>query len=248
MIIQSANNNFSEIQVIGFDADDTLWENEDIFLNAQKEFKDILKNYSSNFDEELLKIEKENLDKYGYGVKGFILSLIETSIYVSENKIDSESIEKILRLGKEMLSSPVTLIDGVKETLEILSKEYQLILITKGDLLDQERKIKNSKLFEYFDYIEIISEKNEESYLDILQKKNINPRNFLMVGNSLKSDISPVINIGGKAIYIPYKLTWANEVVKNADLPRGYLHLEKISFIHSHLNKLTRLEDSDISY
>jgi len=127
-------------------------------------------------------------------------------------------------------------------------KNINLILITKGDLLDQERKIKNSKLFEYFDYIEIISEKNEESYLDILQKKNINPRNFLMVGNSLKSDISPVINIGGKAIYIPYKLTWANEVVKNADLPRGYLHLEKISFIHSHLNKLTRLEDSDISY
>ena len=248
MIIKSANNNFSEIQVIGFDADDTLWENEDIFLNAQKEFKEIFKNYSSNFDEELLKIEKENLDKYGYGVKGFILSLIETSIYVSENKIDSESIEKILCLGKEMLSSPVTLIDGVKETLEILSKEYQLILITKGDLLDQERKIKNSKLFEYFDYIEIISEKNEESYLDILQKKNINPRNFLMVGNSLKSDISPVINIGGKAIYIPYKLTWANEAVKNADLPRGYLQLEKISFIHSHLNKLTRLEDSDISY
>jgi len=248
MIIQSANNNFSEIQVIGFDADDTLWENEDIFLNAQKEFKEILKNYSSNFDEELLKIEKENLDKYGYGVKGFILSLIETSIYVSENKIDSESIEKILCLGKEMLSSPVTLIDGVKETLEILSKEYQLILITKGDLLDQERKIKNSKLFEYFDYIEIISEKNEESYLDILQKKNINPRNFLMVGNSLKSDISPVINIGGKAIYIPYKLTWANEAVKNADLPRGYLQLEKISFIHSHLNKLTRLEDSEINY
>ena len=248
MIIKSANNNFSEIQVIGFDADDTLWENEDIFLNAQKEFKEIFKNYSSNFDEELLKIEKENLDKYGYGVKGFILSLIETSIYVSENKIDSESIEKILCLGKEMLSSPVTLIDGVKETLEILSKEYQLILITKGDLLDQERKIKNSKLFEYFDYIEIISEKNEESYLDILQKKNINPRNFLMVGNSLKSDISPVINIGGKAIYIPYKLTWANEAVKNADLPRGYLQLEKISFIHSHLNKLTRLEDSDINY
>jgi len=248
MIIKSANNNFSEIQVIGFDADDTLWENEDIFLNAQKEFKEILKNYSSNFDEELLKIEKENLDKYGYGVKGFILSLIETSIYVSENKIDSESIEKILCLGKEMLSSPVTLIDGVKETLEILSKEYQLILITKGDLLDQERKIKNSKLFEYFDYIEIISEKNEESYLDILQKKNINPRNFLMVGNSLKSDISPVINIGGKAIYIPYKLTWANEAVKNADLPRGYLQLEKISFIHSHLNKLTRLEDSEINY
>ena len=248
MIIQSANNNFSEIQVIGFDADDTLWENEDIFLNAQKEFKEIFKNYSSNFDEELLKIEKENLDKYGYGVKGFILSLIETSIYVSENKIDSESIEKILCLGKEMLSSPVTLIDGVKETLEILSKEYQLILITKGDLLDQERKIKNSKLFEYFDYIEIISEKNEESYLDILQKKNINPRNFLMVGNSLKSDISPVINIGGKAIYIPYKLTWANEAVKNADLPRGYLQLEKISFIHSHLNKLTRLEDSEINY
>ena len=142
------NRKYSEIKVIGFDADDTLWKTEDIFVNAQKEFKTILKNFSENLDEELLKTEILNLGQYGYGIKGFILSMIETSIRASKRKLDIQSVEKILSLGKKMLSSPVTLIKGVREILDLLSKKYILMLITKGDLLDQENKIKNSNLSE----------------------------------------------------------------------------------------------------
>ena len=136
-------NKLSKIKVIGFDADDTLWENEDIFLEAQNELKIILKKYVDNLDDELFKTEQNNLEIYGYGIKGFILSVIETSIRISNGKLDIYGIEKILNLGKEMLSSPVTLIKGVRETLNLLSKQYTLVLITKGDLLDQENKIKN---------------------------------------------------------------------------------------------------------
>ena len=179
-------NKLSKIKIIGFDADDTLWENEDIFLEAQNELKIILKKYVDNLDDELFKTEQNNLEIYGYGIKGFILSVIETSIRISNGKLDIYGIEKILNLGKEMLSSPVTLIKGVRETLNLLSKQYTLVLITKGDLLDQENKIKNSKLSGYFESIEIVSEKNKQTYRNILKKINVKPENFLMVGNSLK--------------------------------------------------------------
>ena len=152
-------NTLSQVEVIGFDADDTLWENEDIFLEAQNELKIILMDYVDNLDEELLKTEKLNLKLYGYGVKGFILSVIETSIMSSNGKLDIHVVKKILNLGKKMLSSPVILMKGVRKTLDLLSKNYTLVLITKGDLLDQENKIKNSKLSGYFKHIEIVSEK-----------------------------------------------------------------------------------------
>ena len=150
-----------EFEAIGFDVDDTLWENETLFYNAQKRFQDLLKDQTDQFLQELLKIEKQNLEFYGYGIKGFILSLIETSIKISNGKIDNESIVEFLKLGKEMLSDPVQILPDVKSTLEFLSKYYILILITKGDLLDQEKKINNSKLSKYFNHIEIVSEKNE---------------------------------------------------------------------------------------
>ena len=145
-----------EIKVIGFDADDTLWKNEDLFFEAQNEIKDILKQNSNNFDKELLKTEKSNLDFYGYGIKGFILSIIEASAKNSHEELKIESINLIIKLGKKMLTAPVNLIEDVEKILNILSKKYKLILITKGDLLDQERKIKKSKLEKYFKHKKIV--------------------------------------------------------------------------------------------
>ena len=227
----------SEIKVIGFDADDTLWENEDIFLEAQNELKIILKEYVDNLDDELLKTEKLNLELYGYGIKGFILSAIETSIKTSNGKFNADCTEKIINLGKKMLSSPVNLIKGVRETLNSLSKQYTLVLITKGDLLDQENKIKNSKLSGYFENIEIVSEKNKQTYRNILKKINVKPKNFLMVGNSLKSDILPVLEIGGEGAYIPYKITWEHEKIDLTDYS-NFLKLEKISDLKFLINSI----------
>jgi putative hydrolase of the HAD superfamily len=225
-----------EIEVIGFDADDTLWKNEDLFFEAQNEIKDILKQNSNNFDKELLKTEKSNLDFYGYGIKGFILSIIEASAKNSHEELKIESINQIIKLGKKMLNAPVDLIEDVEKVLSILSKKYKLILITKGDLLDQERKIKKSKLEKYFKYKKIVSEKNKQTYLNILDDLKIEPQKFLMVGNSFKSDVLPVLEIGGNGIHIPYKILWEHESIKTSEYSKRYIKLEKISDLISVIN------------
>ena len=229
-----------EIELIGFDADDTLWENENIFHDAQKKISKVLENHNYNFNRELFNIEKQNLEYYGYGIKGFILSLIETSLKISNKKLDNQIIKEILDLGKKMLSKKVNVLPNVKTTLEALSKNYNLVLITKGDLLDQEKKIKSSKLSKYFNYIEIVSQKNEITYMKILEKYNVKPKNFLMVGNSLKSDVLPVTNIGGMSFYIPFELTWELEKVEDDKMFTNYVQLENISEI------LTRLKNLEI--
>ena len=225
-----------EIEVIGFDADDTLWKNEDLFFEAQNEIKDILKQNSNNFDKELLKTEKSNLDFYGYGIKGFILSIIETYAKNSHEELKIESINQIIKIGKKMLSAPVNLIEDVERILRILSKKYELILITKGDLLDQERKIKKSQLEKYFKYKKIVSEKNKQTYRNILDNLKIEPQNFLMVGNSFKSDVFPVLEIGGNGIHIPYKILWEHESIKTSEYSKRYIKLEKISDLISVIN------------
>ena len=225
-----------EIEVIGFDADDTLWKNEDLFFEAQNEIKDILKQNSNNFDKELLKTEKSNLDFYGYGIKGFILSIIEASAKNSHEELKIESINQIIKLGKKMLNAPVNLIEDVEKVLSILSKKYKLILITKGDLLDQERKIKKSKLEKYFKYKKIVSEKNKQTYLKILDDLKIEPQNFLMVGNSFKSDVLPVLEIGGNGIHIPYKILWEYENINTNKYSKRYIKLDKILDITSIIN------------
>ncbi len=225
-----------EIEVIGFDADDTLWKNEDLFFEAQNEIKDILKQNSNNFDKELLKTEKSNLDFYGYGIKGFILSIIETSAKNPHEELKIESINQIIKLGKKMLNAPVNLIEDVQKVLSILSKKYKLILITKGDLLDQERKIKKSKLEKYFKYKKIVSEKNKQTYLKILDDLKIKPQNFLMVGNSFKSDVLPVLEIGGNGIHIPYKILWAHENINTNKYSKRYIKLDKILDLTSVIN------------
>ena len=225
-----------EIEVIGFDADDTLWKNEDLFFEAQNEIKDILKQNSNNFDKELLKTEKSNLDFYGYGIKGFILSIIEASAKNSHKELKIESINQIIKLGKKMLNAPVDLIEDVEKVLSILSKKYKLILITKGDLLDQERKIKKSKLEKYFKHKKIVSEKNKQTYLNILDDLKIEPQNFLMVGNSFKSDVLPVLEIGGNGIHIPYKILWEHENINTNKYSKKYIKLNKISDLTSVIN------------
>lgn len=200
---------------IGFDADDTLWHNETIFERVHERYRALLARYhdATTVDRTLLATEKRNLELYGYGVKGFTLSAIETAIELTSGKISAEEIHLLIVNGREMLAHPVELLDGVAETLAELSAEYRLLVITKGDLRDQERKLAKSGIASRFQQIEIVSEKNDRTYAAILRRHAITPAQFLMVGNSLKSDILPVRALGAAGAYIPYHLTWALERV-----------------------------------
>ena len=204
---------YNNITVIGFDADDTLWVNETYFRDAEEKFASLLDVYETKntIDQELFKMEIKNLELYGYGIKGFVLSMIESALELSNNKVSSETLNKILDIGKEMISHPVELLEGVEEVLKELSKKYRLIVLTKGDLLDQERKLKRSNLLHYFHHVEVLSDKKEQNYQNLLDHLEIKVDEFLMVGNSLKSDVLPLINIGAKAIHVPFHTTWQHE-------------------------------------
>lgn len=203
----------NQIKVIGFDADDTLWVNEPFYQDVEKEFCRFMKPFMTETEtsEELFKTEMQNLEIYGYGAKGFILAMIETALRTTEGKITSSEINRILDIGKSLFNMPIQLLDGAEEVLQKLHGSYKLILTTKGDLLDQERKLQKSGLIGYFHHIEIMSDKHENNYKKLLTHLDIEPQEFLMVGNSVKSDILPVINIGAKAIHIPFEVTWQHE-------------------------------------
>lgn len=208
----------SKIKIIAFDADDTLWVNEPYYRDTEKAFVGLLKEYLSEdkVSKLLLETETKNIELYGYGVKGFMLSMIETALRISDNKIDKKIIEKILDLGKDLIYPPMVLLDSVKETLQELNKKgLKLVLATKGDLLDQERKLKRSSLSSCFHHIEIMSNKKEADYRILLKRLEISPDEFLMVGNSIKSDILPVLAMGSYAIHLPYHTTWVHENVTN---------------------------------
>jgi len=202
--------------VIGFDADDTLWVNETYFRNAELEFAKLLSQYETlnKIDQELFIMEMKNLPLYGYGVKGFVLSMVEMALELSNYSVSNKTIQAILNIGKDMINKPVELLEGVEEVLLNLSKKYKLILATKGDLLDQERKLEKSGLLDYFHHIEVLSDKKEANYSKLLNHLDIKPSEFLMVGNSLKSDVLPLINIKAHAVHIPFHTTWAHEEVK----------------------------------
>ncbi len=206
---------YKKIKVIGFDADDTLWVNETYFRDAELEFAKLLAPYetANKIDQELFKKEIENLPLYGYGIKGFVLSMVEMALEISNGNIKSATIEKILEIGKDMLNKPVDLLEGVEEVLHALSQDYRLIVVTKGDLLDQERKLEKSGLMQYFHHIEIVSDKQEANYSKLLNHLDIKPSEFLMIGNSLKSDILPLVNIKAQAIHVPFHTTWIHEQV-----------------------------------
>jgi len=206
------------LKVIAFDADDTLWVNEPYFRHTEEQFYNLLGEYSSQrgLERDLLKIEIENISLYGYGIKGFVLSMIETALKVTDNKISSEVIGRIINLGKEMMNQPIELLDGVEEVLEALKEKYRLVVATKGDLLDQERKLKKSGISHYFHHIEIMSEKDDANYLKLIKHLDIPPDKLMMVGNSLKSDIVPVLNVGGYGVHVPYHITWAHEHIEDS--------------------------------
>jgi len=208
---------FSTIKVIAFDADDTLWVNEPYFRTAEKAFCELLKEYvpEEECNELLYKFEMQNLPLYGYGIKPFILSLIEAAITISKKQIPLEIVSEIIAIGKEMLQMPVELIDGIEATLAHLSKKYLLVMATKGDLLDQERKLIKSGLEKYFHHIEVMSDKQPKNYQKLITHLDIPPSQFLMVGNSLKSDVLPVLEIGSYAIHIPFHTTWEHEKVED---------------------------------
>lgn len=222
----------SNIQTIAFDADDTLWRNEDIFVHAQDEFINLLLPYHEEayIRSHLGGVQVKNLEHFGYGIKGFTLSMIETAIELTEGRISGSEIHEIIQLAKCMLASPVELLPNVKQVLTDLKGSYRLLVITKGDLLDQESKLAKSGIADYFDAIEIVSDKTSDAYQQILQRHHVASKHFLMVGNSLKSDVLPVLDLGAKALHIPYHSTWDHEKVAD-DTLLLYPQLETLSDI-----------------
>ncbi|MBK0369449.1 HAD family hydrolase [Flavobacterium agrisoli] len=221
----------SQLKVIAFDADDTLFVNEPYFQETEHKFCALMEDYLSHqsISQELFKIEIGNLPLYGYGIKGYILSMIEAAMKISNNTIPIEVVEKIVEYGKDLLEKPIELLDGVEDTLEKLYGKYKLVVATKGDLLDQRRKLHNSGLGKYFHHIEVMSDKQVKDYSDLLKRLEIEPHEFLMIGNSLKSDVLPVLEVGGSAIHIPFHTTWEHEKIHHKVVHPHFTTIEQIS-------------------
>ena len=210
------------VRVVGFDGDDTLWHSETRFHMTQAEFRDLLHRHVPNaeVDTRLAETEMKNLAIYGYGVKSFTLSMLETAIDLTEARIPASDLAVILGWGQRMLMQPTELLDLVEQTLKQIGGRYDLLLITKGDIFDQESKLARSGLGDLFVGVEIVSEKNADSYAGIFRRRGIDPAEFVMVGNSLRSDIVPVVGLGSYAVHIPYSVTWHHEHVPDDELPR----------------------------
>ena len=219
------------IKAIGFDADDTLWHNESIFDRAQERYRQLLARHhdATAVNRALFATEMRNLRLYGYGVKGFMLSAVETAIELTQGAISAPEIREILALGQEMLAHPVELLPGVGEVVPALARDFRLVLITKGDLRDQERKIAASGLAGHFSAIEILSEKDGAAYDRVLRRHDISAAEFAMVGNSVKSDILPVLALGGAGVHIPYHLMWQHEHV--AETPCDHPRFRQVEHI-----------------
>jgi putative hydrolase of the HAD superfamily len=231
------------LDVIAFDADDTLWHNESLYARVQEEFRKLLSRYHSGdgIEQELYQTEMRNLPYYGYGIKSFALSMIETAVEVSGGRIQGSDVQAIIDLTKAMLQAPVQLFEGVPDVIASLTASYRLMLITKGDLLDQEAKLARSGLADSFAHVEIVSDKTPYTYQAILARHKVDPARFLMVGNSLRSDILPVVAIGGQAVYIPYHMTWAHEALADQDQqPAGYFELDDIRRLPRLVERLSR--------
>lgn len=211
------------VSVIGFDADDTLWQNEQYYKLTESHFRSLLADYAEGeqVSERLLEAEKRNLAHYGFGIKGFTLSMIETALEVTEGRAPSSVISEILSIGRDLLSHPVECLPHARDTLEALRGHYFVVLITKGDLFDQERKLAQSGLGDYFDAVEIVSDKNATTYRRIFGKHGEGPERAMMIGNSLKSDVVPAIAAGAWGVFVPHELTWVLEHVdKPEEAPR----------------------------
>ena len=223
----------ADIKVIAFDADDTLWVNEPYFQETERKFCALLEDYLPHhtISQELFKTEMQNLSLYGYGVKGFMLSMVETALSVSNKTLNIDIVEKAIQYGKELLEKPIEMLEGVEQVLQTLSGKYRLVVATKGDLLDQERKLKKSGIEHYFHHTEIMSDKKESDYLKLIKHLDIQPEQFMMIGNSIKSDVLPVLAIGGHGVHVPYHTTWTHEKIEH--------HVEHLNF--KHINTITEI-------
>jgi putative hydrolase of the HAD superfamily len=225
------------LDLIAFDADDTLWHTEHLYSDAQDRFAQLLILYgvTEQIEHRLFETESANLRYFGFGIKSFTLSMIETAISLTAGQISGRDIQHVIDLAKGMLSAEVQLLEHAEETVTRLAQDFPLMIITKGDLLDQESKIERSGLGHHFKYVEIVSDKTRESYATLLARHNLQPDAFLMVGNSLRSDVLPVLALGARAVHIPYRLTWAHERVSPEELDGArYTELE-------HLGQLVEL-------
>jgi putative hydrolase of the HAD superfamily len=229
------------IPVIAFDADDTLWHNEHFYSNTKQKFIDLLSNYKNNdhVSDILDELEVENIRYYGYGIKSFALSMIEAAIQMTNGEVRGEDIDKIIGFSKEMMDEELQLLDGVQETLDALYSNYPLMMITKGDLFEQHQKIARSGIDHFFDVIEVVADKNIEVYRSLLKTHKINPSEFLMIGNSLRSDIHPVVRLGAKAVYVPYQNTWSHENQLEETLDQDdYYVVEQINQVVDLINSM----------
>lgn len=220
----------SSLTTIGFDADDTLWQNEQFFRLTERRFAELLADYAEpgHLVERLLAAERKNLAAYGFGIKGFTLSMVETAIEVTEGRAPASVIQAILENGREMLSHPVETLPHVRETLAALAGSYRLVMITKGDLFDQERKLAASGLGDFFDAVEIVSDKKPDTYSRIFARHGNGAERAMMVGNSLKSDVLPALDAGGWGVFVPHELTW---VLEHAEEPANHPRFRKIAHL-----------------
>ena len=220
-----------KIKVIGFDADDTLWVNEPYYREVEASFIQLIEPYDVEKDiaVEVFSTEMSNLSIYGYGIKSFILSLVQCALEITGGRVTSKTIGEILQLGKDMLARPIELLKDVKPLLEQLSGNYKLIVATKGDLLDQEKKMRRSSVSSFFHHIEVMSDKKEQNYIQLLQHLDIDPCEFVMIGNSMKSDIIPPLNLGSYAIHIPYHTTWAHEEVEEDPVNNRFYRVQRLT-------------------
>lgn len=210
-----------KFSTIAFDADDTLWENEQFFRITQDRFADLLAGYvtSDHLAERLLAAERRNLGHYGFGIKGFVLTMIETAIEVTEERVPARVIRELIDAGQDMLRHPIQLLDGVEDAVRSLAQDRHILMITKGDLLDQERKLAQSGLGDLFDGVEIVSAKIPEVYAEIFTRRGLRPEETMMVGNSVKSDVIPPIEAGAWGIHVPHAATWE---IERAAPPLGH--------------------------
>lgn len=229
------------IELVALDADDTLWHNEPLYTSTREQFSALLSRYEPAGvpDDGLYEVELRNLEHFGYGVKGFVLSMIETAIELTDGRLESADVRTIIEWGRHMLASPVELLDGVQEAVADLATRYPIILLTKGDLLHQETKLARSGLGPLFKGIEIVSEKNAHVYRSVMKRYAVPGERFVMVGNSLRSDILPVLEAGGHAVYVPYDVSWIHERVSDEALADAQFH--RISHIRELPELLQRL-------
>jgi putative hydrolase of the HAD superfamily len=230
------------IDLVALDADDTLWHNEPLFTSRREQFCALLARYepAGVAEDRLYEVEMRNLRHFGYGVKGFVLSMIETAVEMTGGRLEGTDVRAIIDWGREMLAGPIDLLDGVAGAVESLARDYPVILVTKGDLLDQETKLARSGLGGLFKGIEIVSEKNAPVYRKVMARYAVQPDRFVMVGNSLRSDILPAVEAGAHAVYIPYEMSWVHERVPDDALSGATFH--RIAHIRELPGLLKQLE------